>query len=633
VLQMIIEEINESTGVSVNKWYLDDGIAGGDEVALTKVWEILTSPQAKNLGLDLQSAKCEIIVITNNAKTIQAARNMQVIMGIAEQNMHMDGNFELLGTPIGSETHMANFIESKIIENEEIAMKIASLQDKQCASLMLQYCTGFCKINHLMRTIPVFPKITQQLEKHQIIMRKAWQHVLGIDFTDNEWQQMELPTRFGGMGERNPVEHHAVAYTASITSAMILDVWAADEEHLRQTAADVSLALDMGDKEKGSMKQMVAKYGDIQDKLKYEPRKSYTGQELIPLKLVDPQEQDDIRKSHKKAGTVRLSETPKLQTHMSAWVNLKKFYKLYMHYTGGQSEAHKTVENRKHDHALLMKALLLPGAGAFIKALPKYGRMSKQELSIAVRLRLSTQVGYVLDPKCSNECTACDTSKIKVNGVLDQRGRHALVCKGTGHINWRHNRVRDLVFDEFRKTGKRVSKEQAISTNGDNTVAADVFVHNGAEQGKHLAMDVSIVYAVQKAIKGKNALQTNEAPEGMVAVTTGQKNKKHKLNTEQSNTTVFTPLVANHLGGFELKAFETLREVAIKACVAKGIRNPTSVYFMRRISVAIQKANADAICSRKPTDFMQCNMLMGGDLAEQRFLHSSNSHINVRVMV
>ena len=93
-----------------------------------------------NIGLELREEKCEIYSPLGISRCQLPIREMK------------DG-FELLGTPVGSDTFVKDACRGKVEKLNPLLSKLSLLQNAQIGVLLLRYC-GVPKIMNLLRTVP-----------------------------------------------------------------------------------------------------------------------------------------------------------------------------------------------------------------------------------------------------------------------------------------------------------------------------------------------------------------------------------------------------------------------------------------------------------------------------------------------
>ena len=64
------------------------------------------------------------------------------------------GYFKLLGAPFASHEFCKAQLKKRADKASRIMEELGKLENPQTAMLLLQHCTGFCKVTYSMRTVP-----------------------------------------------------------------------------------------------------------------------------------------------------------------------------------------------------------------------------------------------------------------------------------------------------------------------------------------------------------------------------------------------------------------------------------------------------------------------------------------------
>ena len=118
----------------------------------------------------------------------------------------------MLGTPFGESR---STLDSSVAALGRIWEKLPTLEDCQIAICLLRSCLGCCKVNHLLRTLPLGShdpfccSISQGL-------RETLQACIGTPVLDSHWNQARLPIKLGGLGLSDPVLVAPLAFLSSI---------------------------------------------------------------------------------------------------------------------------------------------------------------------------------------------------------------------------------------------------------------------------------------------------------------------------------------------------------------------------------------------------------------------------------
>ena len=120
-------------------WYLDDGVLVGEPLEVRKALDILAEVGPK-WELFLNLSKCEII-------TPPASPHISTLFhDVPSEKIRYDGNFDILGTPVGSADHCTDFLRTYAIEPASDTLEATTLIDPQVALSLVRQCAGFCQM-------------------------------------------------------------------------------------------------------------------------------------------------------------------------------------------------------------------------------------------------------------------------------------------------------------------------------------------------------------------------------------------------------------------------------------------------------------------------------------------------------
>ena len=192
-LQPVIERLRDG-GLELNIWYLDDGLLVGN-VNAVKAALTLLKEHLPWRGLELNLSKCRLI-------GPGAAQPDPVFDGIPRSSL--DEGMVVLGVPVGNPDFMERFVNDVVTKLTNMAARIELLKNNVAKFLLLRACFGVCRINHLLRSLPL--RHGQSLaEKASVIVRKALESILGSPTPDLCFLLACLPVRKGGMGLQDPM--------------------------------------------------------------------------------------------------------------------------------------------------------------------------------------------------------------------------------------------------------------------------------------------------------------------------------------------------------------------------------------------------------------------------------------------
>jgi hypothetical protein len=240
-----------------------------------------------------------------------------------------------------------------------------------------------------------------------------------------------------------------------------------------------------------------------------------------------------------------------------------------------------------------------PGAGAWLTAPPADdGRAMAPDLfrtAVARRLRLKIMHEEDWCPCCAE--------------IMDIYGDHALVCACKGDRTVRHNKVRNIVWEETQKAGMETVKEKANllpARPGDDGIRAegarrpaDIW-WKGGDRGRGEAWD----FAVTSGLRGDRMRKGEDGARAVFADYEDFKKGYKDTNQQcEAQGIKFQPLILEaHGGGFSPALRDRLETVARRqrAVWSEG-HEDAGLVIAQRISICLQAENARAIIRRLRT--------------------------------
>ena len=206
-LQPLLLELDKGRsehGLQLVYSYLDDLILAGDQQQVARAFHFLKGA-ASQMGLEFNTSKCEVIPAAGRNATI---RKDLFPNSVIYQD---DGNFELLGGPIGSEDFCNQHTQKRVDKASELLNALGELPDPQVALTLLRNCASFGKLVYSLRVVPHF-KHSKALRNFDNAVRDCIESFLCCSFTDSEWALARLSTKMGGLGLRNTELHSPAAF-------------------------------------------------------------------------------------------------------------------------------------------------------------------------------------------------------------------------------------------------------------------------------------------------------------------------------------------------------------------------------------------------------------------------------------
>ena len=202
--------LRSTAGLDIVAAYLDDVVVAGDTLAVLEALRILHEA-ALGIRLHLNLEKCDLIPT--------AAHNTTANLSAFPANItrKLEGNFDLLGAPIGDSSFCQSYLnEKRLAPCKDKLEELKELGDAHAAHKILSACLGSCKMMYAMRTTrPEWA--SPVLQDFDSILRETLESTLGTQIDDESWQQTQLSTAAGGLGLRSAHTHAPAAFLASTT--------------------------------------------------------------------------------------------------------------------------------------------------------------------------------------------------------------------------------------------------------------------------------------------------------------------------------------------------------------------------------------------------------------------------------
>ena len=209
-LQPILHRVNEGRsdhGLQLSFSFLDDLVLAGEQLAVSHAFHFVMD-LARQIGLTFNTNKCEIIPT--------AGPNAQIDINLFPDGIKYreDGNFELLGGPIGSDSFCNEHTKSRVDKALEVLKALGELPDPQVALILLRHCASFSKLVYSLRVVP-HQKHSSALQEFDIAVQDCVESFLGFPFLESDWTLATLSTKMGGLGLRKTELHSPAAFLAS----------------------------------------------------------------------------------------------------------------------------------------------------------------------------------------------------------------------------------------------------------------------------------------------------------------------------------------------------------------------------------------------------------------------------------
>lgn len=189
-------------GLQLSYSFLDDLVLAGDQSVVSEAF-MFVKAEASKIGLQFNTSKCEVIPAAGHGSRLNKSLFPDNVI------YREDGNFELLGGPIGSNDFCNAHTQERVNTAMEILNALGELPDPQVALTLLRHCASFGKLVYSIRVVP-HHKHLDALSFYDNSVRDCMESILCSSFSDTEWSLATLSTKLGGLGLRS-VEHHSSA--------------------------------------------------------------------------------------------------------------------------------------------------------------------------------------------------------------------------------------------------------------------------------------------------------------------------------------------------------------------------------------------------------------------------------------
>ena len=418
----------------------------------------------------------------------------------------------------------------------ELMRLLPQLGDPQSELLLLRSCMGIAKLFFGLRTCqPVYTEEAALLFDKGL--REAIEELVvcgGPYFGDFQWRLASLPIRFGGLGLYSAVEASSYAFVASRAQS-----WALQDHILRASGLcdmdpDYACALAC-----------------LRNTLPNFDCSGFTDKDTAPIKTQ--------------------------HTLASA---------LFSKIVQGMEVQFDMTDRQK----AVFECLRSPHAQDFLTAVPIDGlgqHMSPVEYRTVLKYRLMIPLfpGNESCPVCRKAC-------------LDSFGEHAVHCRELPGFKYRHDMVRDVLFDVLKRAGVSAKKEAPVNfltdpREGRSTLRpADVLVFGWAG-GKHACVDLTGVSPLVGLRSGGFTAGEAALKAALCKVT---KHEKACIDNQHE----FIPFAFDTFGFLAPDAVVFLNRV--QRVMHSNVMTPRSMNVVfQRISFAIQKGLAAQLVARLPS--------------------------------
>ena len=126
-----------------------------------------------------------------------------------------DAGLELLGSPVfGTEDFFDRVVGQRVEKVLRLQDRLTDLENPKVALHLLRSCVSICKINHLLRTVPL-EFASEQWTRFDNGLRLSLGRITHTSVPEQAWVQATLPCRIGGLGLRESRATQKAAFLGS----------------------------------------------------------------------------------------------------------------------------------------------------------------------------------------------------------------------------------------------------------------------------------------------------------------------------------------------------------------------------------------------------------------------------------
>ena len=174
-IQPLLQDLSKSERLQLIYSYLDDLILAGDQQTVAGAFHFLKTAASK-IGLTFNTSKCEVIPAAGLNSSLEKEMCPQDII------FRDNGDFELLGGPIGSDRYCNDHTQKRVDKAKELLSALGELPDPQVALTLLRHCASFSKMVYSIRVVPHY-KHRAALISFDNAVRECIESFLSCTFT------------------------------------------------------------------------------------------------------------------------------------------------------------------------------------------------------------------------------------------------------------------------------------------------------------------------------------------------------------------------------------------------------------------------------------------------------------------
>ena len=202
----LLDGVPDLKDLSLKLWYLDDGTLVGPRRVVRRVLDTILE-KGPQLGLVVNLAKCELFWPSGDQDFPELPSEIKRISDD-------DAGLELRSPVVGTEDFFDRVVGQRVEKVLRLQDHLTDLENPQVALHLLCSCVSICKINHLLRTVPL-EFASEQWTHFDNGLRLSLGRITHTSVPDQAWVQATLPCRMGGLGLRESRATQKAAFLGS----------------------------------------------------------------------------------------------------------------------------------------------------------------------------------------------------------------------------------------------------------------------------------------------------------------------------------------------------------------------------------------------------------------------------------
>ena len=446
------------------------------------------------------------------------------------------GGTLILGTPIGSDEFVSRSCAEIVSKEKSLLNRIPLLGNLQVSSLLLHYC-GVSKMTHLLRSVAP-SLIRDAANDRDVNVLRCFESIVGFQLNSIQARQLEFRIAKGGFGLQSATQRSHQAFLGAW--ALTLSVL---PRRLPSLIPDSSIFLE------ASPSLLDGHVHHSLDVL----RNSYLAiSETLPY-------------------LSSLAERPsKLQSRLTR--------------VSSAADFDEFIQSLNRRDKARLRSCSGAESGLWLDAVrsSQHLMFSNAEFQLACLLRL----GAAIPAMCQ-----LDHCEPKCNHEVDNFGYHVMTCQWRGGPIHRHDAITDVCFQMLKAVDLRARKE--VLHQFSDKRRPDIVLFDWS-QSRPLLLDISVIHPWMASVFPATSNSTGHA----AADRDKLKNTKYLTSTASLGYD-FKPLSFEVFGRWSPVVSEFCTTVASRAFDDHPADKAEFLhYWRRRLSVCIQKENADIILKK-----------------------------------